>query len=353
MVKGKFRLVGGLAALSLVLSGLITYYVNPQWQDTGFFISGLGLFSILLFVLDYYGLFSHPLVKKIDNIFKDRETALDDVTKIGLTAYLVALLYVLVRYNLRIMPDQIILLGVFAAALMGRTRKFLSDWLPFTVLIFAYDSMRGVSDNIGFPINYQPLINLERFFFLGNLPTIELQKIFYTPGLTQWYDVIAMNVYFLHFTPAVLFAAFLWASKGKDFTKFRDSMLLVSYAALVTFMLFPASPPWMAHDMGFIKEDLYRIRLEIETDYLPTTINTIYYLATSNTVAAMPSLHAAYPWLVFLYARKRWGVKGYAFIPLPLSIGLAAVYLGEHYVIDICAGFIYATAAHYFSNRLK
>ena len=350
MERGKKHLIGSLSSISLVLAGFVTYTVNPLWETAGLFFIASGLAGLFIFFLDYRGLFDHPLIKKIDDIFRDKETALDPTSKIGLTVYLLALLYVLVRYNLRIAPDQIIFFGVFAAALMGKTRKFLSDWLPFVILIFAYDSMRGIADNIDFPVNYTPLIHLEKLIFLGNLPTIKLQEMFYTAGVTQWLDVLAMNVYFLHFTPAVIFAGYLWYKKNKLFLEFRNAMILVSYAALVTFLLYPAAPPWLSHEKGFIQEDLHRLRGEIETNYKPTSINTIYFLATSNTVAAMPSLHAAYPFLVFLYARKKWCGKGNIFILLPLSIGFSAVYMGEHYVIDLLAGFIYATVAYRIIN---
>ncbi|OYT54778.1 MAG: hypothetical protein B6U72_01545 [Candidatus Altiarchaeales archaeon ex4484_2] len=344
---GGFRYAGALAAVSLVIAGIVTYAVDPLWHQVGLFFIASGLAGLLILFLRHNGLFDHPLIQKLDYLLRDRgDEGLDVYTKIGVGVYLLALLYVLVRYNLRILPDQIIFLGVFAAALVGKTRKFLSDWLPFVILIFAYDSMRGIADNIGFPVNYLPLIHAEKLLFLGNLPTIKLQEILYTPGITHWYDVLAMNVYFLHFTPAIIFAGYLWAKKNHRFLEFRDAMILVSYAALITFLLYPAAPPWLSHEEGFIQEDLHRIRLEIETKYLPTAINTIYFLATSNHVAAMPSLHAAYPFLVFLYARRIWKGNGNVFILLPLAIGFSAVYMGEHYVIDLLAGFVYATAAY-------
>ncbi|MEA1924685.1 MAG: phosphatase PAP2 family protein [Candidatus Altiarchaeota archaeon] len=344
---GGFRYVGALAAASLVIAGIVTYAVDQLWQGVGLVFIASGLAGLLIFYLRERGLFKQPFIQKLDYLLRDRgDESLDIYTKIGVGVYLLALLYVLVRYNLRILPDQVIFLGVFAAALLGKTRKFLSDWLPFVILIFAYDSMRGIADNIGFPVNYLPLIHAEKLLFMGNLPTINLQEMFYTVGVTRWYDVLAMNVYFLHFTPAIIFAGYLWYKKNTLFLEFRDAMVLVSYAALVTFLLCPAAPPWLSHEEGFIQEDLHRIRLEIKTKYLPTAINTIYFLATSNPVAAMPSLHAAYPFLVFLYARKRWGGKGTVFILLPLSIGFSAVYMGEHYVIDLLAGFVYATVAY-------
>jgi membrane-associated phospholipid phosphatase len=64
-----------------------------------------------------------------------------------------------------------------------------------------------------------------------------------------------------------------------------------------------------------------------------------------NPVAAMPSLHAAYPTYIALYGVYIWGKKSLPVFILPAAISLAAVYLGHHYVIDILAGALYAAVA--------
>ncbi len=343
----RFSLLGSVTAVSLILTGLITY-LRPGWTQAGLFFIYLGVISLILYIIQYLGFFRHPLFQKINSLLQDREDApLDPVSKIGILIYLTALAYIYIIHNLRVTHDQIIFLGIFIAALMGKTRKFLSDWLPLVILVFAYESMRGIADNIGFPINYTPLIEAEKTVFLGTLPTITLQEIFYTPGVTHWYDILAVNIYFLHFTPALIFAIYLWAKKDALFHEYRDSMILLCYMALVTFMLIPAAPPWLAYEEGYITEKLYRVQMEIDRTYSPEIISVMYLIVTSNDVAAIPSLHAAYPILLFIYAFKYWRKKATPLITFPIAMGLSAVYLGEHYMIDIFLGFVYASIAYY------
>jgi membrane-associated phospholipid phosphatase len=67
----------------------------------------------------------------------------------------------------------------------------------------------------------------------------------------------------------------------------------------------------------------------------------------SNPVAAMPSLHAAFPvlvWLIMWKIQPRWG---WATIVYPLLMDFAVVYLGEHYVIDVLAGTLYGALSYW------
>ena len=68
----------------------------------------------------------------------------------------------------------------------------------------------------------------------------------------------------------------------------------------------------------------------------------------------MPSLHAAYPMLICLFfwrgssPRKRFLLAAY-----PICMAFTLVYTGEHFVIDIFVGWLYAAATIYFGSRLR
>ena len=65
----------------------------------------------------------------------------------------------------------------------------------------------------------------------------------------------------------------------------------------------------------------------------------------ANDVAAIPSLHAAYPLLILLFACRFFGARGLVVLPYVAGVWLAIVYLGEHYVFDIVVGALYSGAA--------
>ena len=65
-----------------------------------------------------------------------------------------------------------------------------------------------------------------------------------------------------------------------------------------------------------------------------------------DLVAAMPSLHAAYPAMLLLRfwadgTRWRIGLGVYT-----LAMGFALVYGGEHFVVDVVIGWLYALIAY-------
>jgi hypothetical protein len=71
------------------------------------------------------------------------------------------------------------------------------------------------------------------------------------------------------------------------------------------------------------------------------------YSISSNDVAAFPSLHAAYPFLAFLFARHAFGRTGWLMLAYTACIWFAIVYLGEHWVADIIGGVIYASVSYF------
>jgi membrane-associated phospholipid phosphatase len=68
-------------------------------------------------------------------------------------------------------------------------------------------------------------------------------------------------------------------------------------------------------------------------------------VARPNPAAALPSLHAAYPWLVLLFAVRFFGKRGWLFLIYNAAVWFSIVYLAQHWVVDIFAGIAWATAS--------
>src|SRR4030042_4324775 len=205
--------------------------------------------------------------------------------------------------------------------------------------------VRGFADN-HFPVHVTELIALERILFAGHLPTEVLQDLFYRAGVIGWQDIIATIIYFLHFPLPLLFGFYLWLKYKKHYYRFVIALLVLSFAGFVTFLLFPAAPPWYAANEGLIS--VTKIT-NLAVDHLGWTWNLSYYYShlNPNPVAAIPSLHAAYPTLVLLALRRYSKKLFWYFLPYPALVWISTVYLGEHYVIDIIAGVAYAIAAYF------
>jgi hypothetical protein len=123
-------------------------------------------------------------------------------------------------------------------------------------------------------------------------------------------------------------------------------------AAFVTYLVLPVAPPWWADKFGYTSGILHlRDTGFAGLAHLFGFGNYFYsysvYSISSNDVAAFPSLHAAYPFLAFLFARRAFGKAGYLMLAYTACIWFAIVYLGEHWVVDIIGGVAYACAAYF------
>lgn len=234
--------------------------------------------------------------------------------------------------------EMIALTFVFAFAWTRDGRAFLVEFMPFLVLLVTYKQMRNFADNLtGADINITNLIRWERALFGGALPNHTLQVHlwghFYTPVL----DVLTNTLYLSHFLSPLIISVILWQKRRSLYWAFAIGLVVMSYAAFATYVVFPAAPPWWATFYGYLPDQ-------------PVTLD--HFVASgadlakgANPVAAMPSLHAAYPTYIFLVALYVWGKRGLPVILLPAGVMFATFYLGHHYVIDAIAGAAYAVIA--------
>jgi len=257
-----------------------------------------------------------------------------------------------------------ILLGLLALSLgdlRGWLRGALVDWLPFFALLAGYDLLRGAADGLLFDPFWQPQIDADRLLFGGAVPTVWLQERLYEPGALPWYGVIAWVVYMSHFFATPLLAGILWKLDRPRFRRFAVTVGALALAGFATYALFPAAPPWLAAQAGLIDPATRRVIPEIWGQLgIPARfglVGTGYRYA--NDVAAVPSLHAAYSLLICLElwgdARSprrwlRWLVRA-LLVAYPLAMGFALVWGGEHYVVDLLLGWIYAAVAFWGVRR--
>jgi len=263
-----------------------------------------------------------------------------NVVTLLLLGYLAIVVIFMIVKNISITPDRFVIFLFFGAVLVGRVGPFVRDWAPFLGLLLGYEILRGFADDKGLGVHVESLVNIERFLF-GFIPTEKLQSLLYHAGSVSWYDWVAVVVYFLHFPLPLTIAFLLWMKDKLQFNKFIIALLVLSFSGFITFLLLPAAPPWYAAERGLIQTHKI-IETLISQIGWNWNLSQFYDNLNPNPVAAMPSLHAAYPWLSFLALRRYSKKLGWFFLPYPFLVWFAIVYLGEHYVIDAIAGVIYA-----------
>jgi membrane-associated phospholipid phosphatase len=232
-----------------------------------------------------------------------------------------------------------------------RLGQVVVDWLPFTLVLMAYDTTRGVATSIGLPVHEADVVGWERALFGGHVPTVWLQQHLYDPHHVFWYDALFTVVYCTHFVATPIVAAVMWLRDRTAWLFYIARVVLLSVGGLVTYVLFPEAPPWMAARDGVIGDPIARLPARgfvwLDAPQLRDTLDHAFR-AGGNEVAAMPSLHVGFACLIAIFVagrvRRRWWPVLWLY---PALMGVALVYLGEHYVIDLLAGLAYAAAAHY------
>jgi len=232
---------------------------------------------------------------------------------------------------------------------------------PFVGLLLVYESFRGLVPHLNTNVHYSELIDADRFIFFGRLPTKILQNWLWN-GHVQWYDFIFYLFYMLHFILPFSLAILIWKKREKYYWRYVATFIGTSFAGFITFLFFPAAPPWMASDLGMI-EPITRISSHVWFALGIHDFPSVYNRISPNPVAAMPSLHAAYATLFCMFIYKLYGKKWAALAAVyPFMIYLGTIYQGEHYFIDELVGALYAVAAYfgvgwlwkkYFSKKAK
>ena len=278
---------------------------------------------------------------------------------LGLACYTLLIGALIFQNAAAITPDVLVVAIALGGVLTLRSRMWLSDWVPIIALLLAYELMRGLADDAGFPVHMEDLIVAERMLALGALPTQVLQDAMRPVAGIDFTALASTAVYMFHFLVPVLTGLLLWKWRREQFHDFMAALIVLSMAAFVTYLLFPAAPPWFAANAGalngpdglpliaYLKPETFAdvgaaLGLDGNNVY-----DTVFYAAGPNDVAAWPSLHVAYPFLAFLVLRRAFGRIAWLVAGYTLVVAFSVVYTGDHWVHDCIAGAAYAYIAYY------
>jgi membrane-associated phospholipid phosphatase len=258
-----------------------------------------------------------------------------------------------------ITPDVLLVAAGFGLVVLVRGRlTFLREWTPFLVLFLAYELMRGVADDAGFQVHVADVAALERALFAGYLPTAVLQGWLHPLSGVDWLAVAGTVVYLLHFMLPIATGLILWRLRPNLFHPYLVSLILLSFAAFVTYLVLPVGPPWFAAERGlagsapgetvitYLKPAGFADLVGLFGLDGARLYNVAFDSLNANPVAAFPSLHAAYPFLTFLVLRRAFGRIGWLAFVYFAFVSFTIVYTADHYVVDVLGGVIYAFGAY-------
>ncbi len=243
-------------------------------------------------------------------------------------------------------PDQFFAVALFAILFIGRLSTFLSDWAPLLVLFFSYEYLRGLAPILNGEAHIMAMINVDKFIF-GFVPPIKLQQILHSTNGPHWYDYVASALYISYFIVPMMVGFLFWLYDANLFKKYMRALLFLSFAAFVTYVLFPAMPPWLASQNGYLPKLAKIMDASMANFGQPINLPSTYKFLRADQVAAVPSLHAAYPFLIFLFLGRKSKRLALLTSPYVLGVWFSVIYLGEHYFIDVLLGAIYAAFSYF------
>jgi hypothetical protein len=272
--------------------------------------------------------------------------------RIGAPAlYVVAFGFALASWGLPVARDQLFLwiglgLAAFSVSAWRSWGVMVLEWLPFFGLLVLYDYFRGAVSVAAVQAHVLPQIDIDKALFGGSVPTVWLQQHLWTPGHYHWYDYGVWAVYMTHFFAVWVVAAVLWRVSRQRFRRYVAVTIALTVAGFLTYWLYPAQPPWLAANGGLLPP-VDRVVPLVWGQLGVHTMKSAYENSDFvNTVAAMPSLHAAYPFMLMLFFWPAGKLVRVVLGAYTLAMAFTLVYGGEHFVIDILIGWAMAAGAY-------
>ena len=246
-------------------------------------------------------------------------------------------------------PEHLYIAVLLAALLFvtATTRRLVVALLPFAIFGISYDWMNILPNYEVNPVDIRSLYEAEKGMFgittaAGTLTPNEYFSIHSSAVM----DFLA-GLFYLCWVPVpILFGLWLYFKRQYSvYLHFSIVFLLVNLIGFAFYYVHPAAPPWYVAMHGF--------------DFIPGTPGEVaglgrwddmtglgifhgLYSRNSNVFAALPSLHAAYMLVAFIYslrARCGWWLRS-LFAVICVGIWFTAVYTSHHYIIDVMAGIL-------------
>lgn len=238
-----------------------------------------------------------------------------------------------------------------AAALAGQWRLFIRDWSVFLAAVVLFDSLRGLVYALivqfDLPVYMGYAIAWERALLGDSTLPHRLQQAWLGSGRIEVLPRLLIVVHASHFLFFLFFALFLWLTRAAHFRRFKLAMLLTMYVGLLGYLLVPTIPPWMAANQFEVMPPVKHLASLVYNLRIPALQEAF----DTNHIAAMPSLHAAFPALLAFIAFYHYRWRSWPAFVYAALVFTAITCLGEHYLVDVLAGvalaaFCYGVAYH-------
>ncbi len=224
----------------------------------------------------------------------------------------------------------------------SRTRALASIALNMRAYVAAYEMPHddpealAARTRVGYPAA------ADRVLGLGVPPTLRLQRAFSAPGTIKWFERILVWCHWLWFFFPHLSVLYVLVRRPEKFAGAAARMYAVFDIGALFYWVIPTAPPWWAAAHGRLEDseqvEVRRMMIEYAEEFWGDLFGPLYDVLGGNPFAAMPSLHFATSLMGAHLLDDVDPIAGAVGWGYATTLGLALVYLGEHYLVDLIAG---------------
>jgi len=253
----------------------------------------------------------------------------------------------LVRRRLRLRTPVVTVLSYQApvALALAAPRSRLRDAGIYALQMWAYfahyDMVDDDAEAMQRRLKVRYPIDADRRLALGMLPTHRLQLLLGRPGRVLPWDYALSVVHWSWFFVPHGTLAYLLVRHRELYPRSATLMAACFDLGCVIYWAVPTAPPWWAAQSG-ATAPVRRIMAEVGERVWKRLWGPLYHSLEGNPFAAMPSLHFGTSVMaarVLEGVGPKHGAVGWTYA---LTLGFGLIYLGEHYVVDLIAGFALA-----------
>ena len=201
------------------------------------------------------------------------------------------------------------------------------------------------------------LIYADRLLGLGVPPTARLQRGFSTPGSINRFERVLVFCHWIWFAVPHASVLYVLVRRPERFTSAAARMYAVFDLGAIFYWAIPTAPPWYAALHGRLKDARYlrvrRMMIEYGEEFWGERWPALYDVLGGNPLAAMPSLHFATSLMGAHLLSEVGPVAGAVGWTYTALLGLALVYLGEHYAVDLVGGAALAESVRLGAPRMS
>jgi PAP2 superfamily protein len=185
-------------------------------------------------------------------------------------------------------------------------------------------------------------VRADRVLGGGVTPTLRLQRALGSPGRFRGWEKALVWSHWLWFLFPHGTVLYLRLRHPERFPRGAAHVYATFDLGLIGYWAVPTAPPWYAAREGLMADgrtpELRRMMVEHGEEFWGPGWPPLYGFLGGNPLAAMPSLHFATSVMAAHLLAETGPVPGALGWAYAGTLGVALVYLGEHYVVDLAAG---------------